>query len=1177
MIPPFVLRSIATVNFYLYAQDFPMSGRGNTVFLGGNGSGKSVLLDAIQIVMTGMNKRYLDLNSRVSEGGRSTRTIREACLGLLDDGQGFEREECVTYIALAFETTDGAKRCTAGVCLEAKASLNEENVLGLFVVEDTMLAFNDFVHRRGDGFEEKAWQSFLDEQRRHGRTVETFSRQNNKAFLRHLYSRINANLRGTPLDPDRARAAMRQALSFDIEDIKSVTDFVKRFLLDEIAIDIDTFQARYTTWREMQRDIARVEAEIKIVDAIRSQSQRVMDDQFNARMWTYGMHRAEYDRFADVIARQNAEIAAMQEQLDSTQAYQITLADNIEYAKARLDTLKRQIDGTPVYEQLRDAQAEKDRQDATRRTAAIEAKPIYDALAALREACLGSAFPATQFPVLAGFANAQLTSGNLGRYDANWPKAPRQLAAMVAAVPALSEARTQIESQHQRAMADKARLTQEGEEIERLLKSLRSGGTFMSKDTQDFLADMARMGVPARSLSEVADIAPAFGEWRAIIESILGDWVDAIIIEPQFMDRAYAHFNSNYKATRAKLVQSENVSDQDRFVRPGMLAEAVTTDNSYARAFLNVRLGRIQRARSAQDIRKGDLAASADGKYAHGRGIEYRRLQAIPRLGKSVRDQQIAQLAQQWKDLEPRLRAARDTETRLRGIVEALRRADDVLAANRAQNLQIFDKIAAAESESKRQAELIAELEADLPQGVMDEKREVEATLTAYREEQREEQTKERQFIAQIGQRRGGLESNLESRKSAGVHACEAFPKFERRRPLHDPALGLERFMQRAKAAYRKERGAHAHLAEVRNHFDTLIKDRRSNQRMAVTRLLSAVQDYVQSNPDQHPGFEWSQIIEAERTSLLFDWITRRHRDLTETVLRNFKVQVDKAVLALVETMVHDFLSRLRANVDAVERTKDDLNRALRGSVFMGEVYQIRQERDQDKETIRYLIDRLDIIAPKATALIQSDADPNDPDHVKIKALIDMLTPENNEDIAHRRRLQELADYRNYFRFSIDICDPEQGYRKISDLEQRRGKASGGQKFVPFYICLGVAAASAYYNHLGGAPEAPPQSAVLLMDEAFEKLDPDNIYKIIQFYHQLGLQLIMAAPKTHQALYQETFDTLISIIRSGRAIQATPQHFHAAARALLHAENPMHKPRSFFEGRVERERKNAAE
>ena len=253
------------------------------------------------------------------------------------------------------------------------------------------------------------------------------------------------------------------------------------------------------------------------------------------------------------------------------------------------------------------------------------------------------------------------------------------------------------------------------------------------------------------------------------------------------------------------------------------------------------------------------------------------------------------------------------------------------------------------------------------------------------------------------------------------------------------------------------------------------------------------------------------------------------------------------------------------------------MNRALRGSVFMGEAYQIRQERDQDKETIRYLIDRLDIVAPKATALMQSNPNPSDPDQVKIKELIDMLTFENSDDSAHRRRLHELADYRNYFRFSIDICDPDNGYRKVSDLEQRRGKASGGQKFVPFYICLGVASASAYHNHLGGSKEAPPQSALLLMDEAFEKLDPDNIYKIIRFYHSLGLQLVMAAPKTHQALYQETFDTLISIIRRGRAIQATPQHFHPAAHELLRGENPMHKPRSFFEERVQREREDAAE
>jgi len=1176
MKPLYVLKNLAAVNFYLYAQDFPIGSLGNTVFLGGNGSGKSVLLDAIQIVMTGMNKRFLDLNSRVSEGGRSTRTVREACLGLLDDGEGYEREACLTYIALGFEASDGARQCTAGVCLEAKASIDEETVLGLFIVEDVILRFNDFVNVIEDGFEEKAWQSFLDEQRRKGRTVHTFQRQSNRAFLRQLYSIVNANARGTQLDPDRARAAMRQALSFDIGQITSVTDFVKRFLLDEARIDIETFQARYATWRDMQKDIARVEAEIRIVESIRSQCGRVMDDQFDARFWAYGIQRAEYDRYTSVIARQRQEVAEMQEQIASIDAYKSTLSQNFEDIRLHLDALNKQIDGTPAYEQIKQAQSEKARQDAIRKTASIEAKVIFDALSALREAGMSAAFPSKAFPDLSQFARTRLSQSDIGIYGVGWPDSSKQIARVICSVPVLSDARAHIEGLHRDAAAEKVRLAKELDEIERHLKNLRSGGTFMSKDTQDFLADMARIKVPAQSLSEVADIAPAFAEWRGIIEAILGDWCDAVIVEPRFMNQAYGHFDGHYKATQAKLIQSENMSSQDQDFRTGSLAEAVTTDNSYARAFLNVRLGRIVRARSAHDIRKGDLAAAIDGKYAHGRGIEYRRLQQIPRLGKSVRDQQIAQLTQEQETLEPQLRMARDNEARLFAVVEALRRADSSLIAGRDDALATLQIIDAADIESGRQMELIARLETDLPEGLMEEKRQLEGELKAYQREQRDEQVKEKELIEKIGNRRGAMDANIQERKKAGEQAQESFPIFQQRLQRHDPPIGLEHFVQRARAGYLKEVMARPHFAQVRIHFDTLLKDKRQSQRGAAMRLVTAIQDYVQANPDQHPGFEWTRAIESEGTTTLYDWIGLRHRHLTETVLRNFKVQVDKAVRALVETMVHDFLSRLRANIDAVERVKDDLNRALRGSVFMGEVYQIRQERDQDKETIRYLIDRLDIIAPKATALMQSDTDSNDPDQVKIKELIEILTFEGGDDSSHRRRLRDLADYRSYFRFSIDICDPENSYRKISDLEQRRGKASGGQKFVPFYICLGVAAASAYRNHLGDAKDAPPQSALLLMDEAFEKLDPENIYKVIRFYKSLGLQLIMAAPKTHQALYQETFNTLISIVRVGRAVQATAQHFHPAAHDLLHAENPMHKPRGYFEDMVRREREDAA-
>jgi uncharacterized protein YPO0396 len=581
------------------------------------------------------------------------------------------------------------------------------------------------------------------------------------------------------------------------------------------------------------------------------------------------------------------------------------------------------------------------------------------------------------------------------------------------------------------------------------------------------------------------------------------------------------------------------------------------------------------RARSARDIREGDLAASMDGKYAHGRGIEYRRLPSIPRLGRSIREQQIGQLVRDQAALEPQLGSGRVNEDHLFTIVEALKRAETVLIAGSESALATLRTIRNADIKIKGQSELIFRLESTLPDGLLKEQHRLENDLKCYREERRKEVVTEKSLIEMIGIHKGTMNTSIEERRKAARQALENLPMREQRVQKHSPPIGLELFVARARAGYLKVVAVQSDPTQTRNHFDSLLKEKRQS-RVATMRLSGAIAEYVQANPDQHPGFEWTQAIDTERTKSLHDWISLRHRYLRETVLRNFKTQVDKAVLALVETMVHDFLSRLRANIDAVERTKDDLNRRLRRSVFMGEVYQIRQERDQDKETVRYLIDRLDIVAPKATALMQSNTDPNDPDQVKIKQLIEMLTFEGGDEATHRRHLQELADYRSYFRFSIDICDPENAYRKISDLEQRRGKASGGQKFLPFYICLGVAAASAYHNHLGDSGDAPPQSALLLMDEAFEKLDPENIYKIIRFYKDLGLQLIMAAPKTHQALYQETFNTLISIVRVGRAVKATAQHFHAAAHELLSAENPMHKPRSYFQTLVRQEHEDAA-
>ena len=81
----------------------------------------------------------------------------------------------------------------------------------------------------------------------------------------------------------------------------------------------------------------------------------------------------------------------------------------------------------------------------------------------------------------------------------------------------------------------------------------------------------------------------------------------------------------------------------------------------------------------------------------------------------------------------------------------------------------------------------------------------------------------------------------------------------------------------------------------------------------------------------------------------------------------------------------------------------------------MSEVYQIRQERDQDKDTVRYLIDRLDIVAPKATALMQSAVDacvpvPNAiPGSSTRTFAVEGASPKRHEGLIHSRELTSIG------------------------------------------------------------------------------------------------------------------------------------------------------------------------
>lgn len=109
------------------------------------------------------------------------------------------------------------------------------------------------------------------------------------------------------------------------------------------------------------------------------------------------------------------------------------------------------------------------------------------------------------------------------------------------------------------------------------------------------------------------------------------------------------------------------------------------------------------------------------------------------------------------------------------------------------------DADADADAEIRRQADLIADHEAELPKGVLNEQEAIDKLLKDCRKEAVAEAGKGKTLILNIGTKRDGMLENRKSQKEAGREAREALPPFERRRGRHKPRIGLEKFVQRAR------------------------------------------------------------------------------------------------------------------------------------------------------------------------------------------------------------------------------------------------------------------------------------------------------------------------------------------------------------------------------------------
>ncbi len=129
---------ISMVQYFLYERTDLEIGH-NTAFLGPNGTGKTALLDAFQIVILAADGNRTHYNAS-GEGKRRARTLRDYCLGVYgqtDDKR--YRNAANTYINLVFRDQKTNYPVTIGASFSADETSPEATLNGLYVLPGVAL------------------------------------------------------------------------------------------------------------------------------------------------------------------------------------------------------------------------------------------------------------------------------------------------------------------------------------------------------------------------------------------------------------------------------------------------------------------------------------------------------------------------------------------------------------------------------------------------------------------------------------------------------------------------------------------------------------------------------------------------------------------------------------------------------------------------------------------------------------------------------------------------------------------------------------------------------------------------------------------------------------------------------------------------------------------------------
>lgn len=1130
----YLLEKFHLVQFYLFSANTLHAGK-STAIVAPNGSGKSAVLDAMQIVLHGGDQKAIDLNAQ-SGGSKGGRSIREYLLGYYRDNENV-RDHATSYLTMVFRDSTGRLPVVSlGLCLGATLNEPKHRVHGMYILPGVELALEEHTQTIQGQLVPLPWAEFKELVTERtvaaGEKPEMPKDKSASDFVERMLFRLHGS---RSIDRAAFSKALKNALN--LKDVDDASAFVRDRIIEERPISITDFRNQLETFRDLRHKIADVIERIKLGGSVLDLAKKAIDTRM--RKASYGaliadLHRDEaMDKLdAAAEAKEKAEAAFEAAEAQLTQAQQ---AHEVAGTRLKEITDKAKLNPELQRQQLGVAEREQ-RLTPPKKNLAAELRRIVAAFNTAKASdpeANGWSFLAKPWDSLLTRITTAAAGDSL-RLDTN-AEVARLRDAQAGCQPLLDAVR-------KREATDTAELEQAKQRLKTAIVQLERVSTGRRQVPDAVIAVQNRLqeqGIEATPVCDLVSVSDP--SWAPAIEAYLRSNTAALLVEPGREDdaiRIYEAIPDGANPFGVKIVQPRKQAHDSTSLPPNALAHLITGDNPHAVGFLRSCLRRLVQLEVANSRSEDGLTKK--GTLVSNGTVERRRL---PAAGDVLLGQQDMRAKRDHLTREKQARDLeyQDAERKARQSA-ALLEAIGPLAGLR----DILDNL-------QRWLEEHRDVEQSLDDSLKLANLQDNPDLVALQELIAAANTEEHSTRRALDLALGKLGSATTTRDTAIARHDEL--QAEADRLAHTASEGMQKpyvdagWIDERRTDWERQGKTLAEMIKTcgdgLERESTAYGNQESDMRSALREYVNHYQRDFAVDPSDPDAVRSTMAAEIQR--------------LQESELAIYEQQADDAYAVAVRTFRSRIAASLRSSFDDMANQIRELNAIMaRMPAFTNdERYHFKWWVNPEHKTLHKFITD---VADRGGEDSLFDDPVNTPD--EFRALL--------EDAGGPAQ-DLLRDYRKFFSFEVEVRHQGQ---TISTLKSRMEKGSGGEHRAPLFVVAGAALAAAYGKLQGDTGGL----SLILFDELGDKIDGNNTKAVFEYLQSLGLQPIVAAPDDALAKINESVEGYIELYREGSFLAVNHVGLGPDARELLTSDSWVKHPELLeAEARkVQAERESAA-